>query len=1099
MACVRSRVVIGGAAAALLFLGISVSGAAAAPTYTYHGESFGPDGTQSSTFQIPGPVGIDSQSGAIYVGDTEAGAIKKFNAHHQPEDFSALGTNELPASLPAPGESQIAVSPTSHAIYVTSANAVVAYKADGEPAEFPALGSSEITGFSELCGVAVDPNGDIYAGDYAAGQIDVYAPNGELLTRISGGFNCNIAVDGKGNVYASYVSSPFVKLVPSSFPVTAATIYSGPTTVDSGEVRSVSVNQASNEVFADFGDHVVAYEPSGRRIGTFPLGGEGGELSGSGGLAADSATGNVLVADSEGSRQVRLFGPKLAAEPVVTRESTRTVDVNEATIEGIVIPEGAQTSIRIDYGPTEAYGRSSDLVPVGSGFSPRTGIASLTGLESETTYHWRLVAVNAVGAVEGPDRTFATFPHSPPEPACPNEAIREAQHATYLPECRAYELVTPTEKGSAVVKNASSSVSGNSAVLGGNPPLPNSLSGLGGYKVERSEAGWFHSADLLPPASEAVFGPAAPEILLTPTQDAAVISLGANARLTPNGPSPEPSSLPPVKFRTNYVWHEGLPLNVIQTRPTDTELNELVSQGRSFIPRVLGASADLSRIVFDAPGTLAPGGASVATAGSNVYEWHEGTISALGILPGGAPAQGSGVGASAESDFAGAAHYGNEVLNAVSFGDNTSRVYFNAPVGLAQGEPKGQLYLRVNGVETVEISKSQASQPDPHGGPFPAVFQFASPGGGSVIFTSAGSLTTDANTGTDPIVGGGSGRANLYRYEVSTGRLTDLTVASGPQNEAAGAAVDEVVAASTDGSVIYFLASGVLDPGHGSSGGTNLYVYHDGHVDFVANGVPAEFGKYSASPSGDYLAIQSGSRLTGYDNASTSGVSKQEVYVYSLASKRLDCASCPGGSPIVSGTLPSQNGPGLLVEPVSKRGLMTDDGTVMFESEEGLVAGANNGHVKAYAWRNGKRWKISGGASEGEDEVLGESSGTGDIFFRTYQQLLPADHDNALDVYDARVDGGFEGAARPIECTLGSCRSEGGSMESGTDGTGNRFAGSGFDGPPCLKLNRQAKKVRGQSRRARKHGAKKRANRLQKRSRQLQREAKACTRAGGAR
>jgi hypothetical protein len=425
-------------------------------------------------------------------------------------------------------------------------------------------------------------------------------------------------------------------------------------------------------------------------------------------------------------------------------------------------------------------------------------------------------------------------------------------------------------------------------------------------------------------------------------------------------------------------------------------------------------------------------------------------------------------------------------------------VYFNAPVPPPQAQPEGQLYLRLNGTNTIEVSASQASEPDPHGGPFPAFFQFATPGGGAVFFTSAGSLTNDANTGTEPIAGNGAGRRNLYRYEVSSGGLTDLTVASGAENAAAGAGVTEVVAASTDGSVIYFTASGSLDSGRTTAGGTNLYVYHDGQIEFVAKGAPSGFESYSASPTGQYLAIESNARLTGFDNRSTGGAARDEVYLYSLQQSRLDCASCPNGAPTENATLPRQEGSGMLVEPVSSRGLVTDGGTVLFKSAEALLPGTANGQSKVYAWRNGRMTKISGGQSEGEDELLSESAGSADIFVRTYQQLVPADHDNALDIYDARVDGGFAEPPAVAECVQGSCRAEGGSGTGGSSAIGNGFSGSGFDGPPCSQLSRQAKEARKQSKRARKHGPAKKANRVAKKARRLEREAKACTRSGGA-
>lgn len=176
------------------------SASAAAPVYLYQGFSFGPDGTESSEFQRPGPIAVDTQSGSIYVGDTETGTLQKFNEDYEPEDFSALGSNEIPVSFLGPGESQIAVNSSTHVIYVTSGNSIVAYQANGEPSEFSATGSEELIGFSEVCGVAVDPNGDIYAGDYAAGEIHVFSPQGDPLTSFKSEFICNLAVDSQGNV-----------------------------------------------------------------------------------------------------------------------------------------------------------------------------------------------------------------------------------------------------------------------------------------------------------------------------------------------------------------------------------------------------------------------------------------------------------------------------------------------------------------------------------------------------------------------------------------------------------------------------------------------------------------------------------------------------------------------------------------------------------------------------------------------------------------------------------------------------------------------------------------------------------------------------------
>ena len=69
--------------------------------------------------------------------------------------------------------------------------------------------------------------------------------------------------------------------------------------------------------------------------------------------------------------------------------------------------------------------------------------AQLTGL-TPGAYHFRLVAENKVeGKEEGgttttEDHVFNFFP-----PSCPNENVRQQTAANYLPDCRAYELVSP--------------------------------------------------------------------------------------------------------------------------------------------------------------------------------------------------------------------------------------------------------------------------------------------------------------------------------------------------------------------------------------------------------------------------------------------------------------------------------------------------------------------------------------------------------------------------------------------------------------------------------------------------------------------------------
>ena len=100
------------------------------------------------------------------------------------------------------------------------------------------------------------------------------------------------------------------------------------------------------------------------------------------------------------------------SSPSAVTGGASSVMQSSATLEGSVNPNGnAVTSwCRFEYGLSEAYG-SSVACPatLSGGSSPEDVSSSLTGLSVGTSYHYRLVAVNAAGAVSyGADKTFKT-------------------------------------------------------------------------------------------------------------------------------------------------------------------------------------------------------------------------------------------------------------------------------------------------------------------------------------------------------------------------------------------------------------------------------------------------------------------------------------------------------------------------------------------------------------------------------------------------------------------------------------------------------------------------------------------------------------------
>jgi hypothetical protein len=122
----------------------------------------------------------------------------------------------------------------------------------------------------------------------------------------------------------------------------------------------------------------------------------------------------------------QLFGIDIGADefvvgPTASTGAASAVTHRSATVSGSVDANGAPTSYRFDYGPTTAYGSATSTADAGSGGTVPAA-ATLDGLSSSTTYHYRLVATNAGGLSKGADQTFTT---APPPPSSTSTASSE--------------------------------------------------------------------------------------------------------------------------------------------------------------------------------------------------------------------------------------------------------------------------------------------------------------------------------------------------------------------------------------------------------------------------------------------------------------------------------------------------------------------------------------------------------------------------------------------------------------------------------------------------------------------------------------------------
>ena len=97
-----------------------------------------------------------------------------------------------------------------------------------------------------------------------------------------------------------------------------------------------------------------------------------------------------------------------AGPPSATTGAASSVTQSGATVSGTVDPQGMATTYRFEYGTSSSYGLQTAEVDAGSGTGAVDASATLTGLTSDTTYHYRVVATNAAGVTRGSDRTLKT-------------------------------------------------------------------------------------------------------------------------------------------------------------------------------------------------------------------------------------------------------------------------------------------------------------------------------------------------------------------------------------------------------------------------------------------------------------------------------------------------------------------------------------------------------------------------------------------------------------------------------------------------------------------------------------------------------------------
>ncbi len=160
-----------------------------------------------------------------------------------------------------------------------------------------------------------------------------------------------------------------------------------------------------------------------------------------------------------------------ASAPSV-RESLSDVHSDSALLHASIDPANQETTYQFEYGtaPCSIPASNCTSTPnrsVGGGVDEVPVEYQLGALQPSTTYYWRAVASNPTGTIDGPDRTFTTFPYGGARSdPCPNAHVRQQTGSALLLDCRAYELVSAADTGGYDVE---SSLNAGETPFGGYP------------------------------------------------------------------------------------------------------------------------------------------------------------------------------------------------------------------------------------------------------------------------------------------------------------------------------------------------------------------------------------------------------------------------------------------------------------------------------------------------------------------------------------------------------------------------------------------------------------------------------------------------------
>jgi hypothetical protein len=678
------------------------------------------------------------------------------------------------------------------------------------------------------------------------------------------------------------------------------------------------------------------------------------------------------------------FEPHEEGSPIVESTSVDEITEAEATLRATINPSGLETTYRLEYIPQQQFeeeeGKSfeeGNAVIAGQGTLPKgaEGLAvsaPATGLEPSTTYRYRVFAENTEGE-DAKERTFKTFPPEEEVGSCENDVFRFGLSAL-LPDCRAYELVTPPSTNGRQPSGgffgytfppSRASSDGNRVsflIEGGILPGFESAGAFNGdpYLATRGSEGW-NTQSTGPSGKEAV-GPI--QRGLSPDQ---VYSFWQDLEGSMHIRYPDGHS-------------ELVGRGSLGADPNISAERALITEGAGHIIFATNPSTAIE---------LEPNAGPAGTA--TVYDRSAaGPTQVVSLLPGNEPQK-----AGENATYLGASEEGE----GVAF------------------EIKGTIYLRLHDEETFEVAGPGAK------------FAGVADEGKRVFYVAGGDLFAFDAEAEETI--GFSSSGNITPVNVATGGTrayfvspSVLTGELNPEGEEAEVGeenlyLSEEGAISFVGIVTERDVDGETLPSGQQVGGLGLWL--------EAIKRPA-VDPSRTTPAGATLLFESRANLTGFESEGFA-----QIFRYDATEHRLDCLSCsPTEAPPTSdASLQSIQAEQFSPEPAGsllKIANQSPDGKrAFFQTAEPLVARDIDEQLDVYEWEEEKVggceteggcvYLISGAHSASPDYLWAVSASGDDVFFRTSDILLPRDVESTLSLYDARVEGGFAESRAGVPCT----------------------------------------------------------------------------------